>query len=182
MERLAAFPVHADHYQFDICDSTSESCFGLPTADRPVPGVLGSVESGYVTDGSTTVIRTCADLNWHWMELFCSDAAPEFDAAERVMVLLMNIQSGEAIIANMCGVYGSVSLAPGIYTVYILGFSLGHDDMSEIPNPDDWPKERSNAELAALAVYEHYHIVFVSGDITGGKIGTVHGKEDFWAS
>ena len=160
MERLAAFRISAAWYQFNLGDSAAERCPLISKTDKPMPGVFGSLEEGYITNGNAAFFCTCAHLNVHWAELFRSDHVPDFGATERVIAVLLDIQSGEVVITTN-QLDGSAFLTPGVYTTYVLGFSLGRDHVTEIPNPDDWPKgSRSDAELAALTSYEHYQIIF----------------------
>lgn len=178
MEPLTALRIFADHYTFAVHDSEFEPCpqSFLDQDFHPQPGVLGSFSVGYITDGHSILFGTCAHLNSHWIELFFSEQVPDLDGAQRVIVLPLAVSSGEVLVSSL-EVDATIALAPGQYTAYFLGFSLGRDQSSEPP----WPQEIvefTDAEYAARTDFEHYKIVFVPGDTTNGRVGVALGAAD----
>ena len=180
MELLAAFRTFADHYTFYVSDSEAESCppAFLKVSKGPQPGVSGNFAVGYITDGRSILFGTCAHLNVHWIELFRSENRPEFGTAQRVVALPLTVSSGQVDFSTL-ELDASVSMAPGAYMVYFLGFSLGQDQATDPNKSADWAeRELSDTELAARTDFEHYQIVFVPGKPVGGEFGVIHGAPD----
>ena len=180
MKRLAAFSIFADHYVFYVHDSQAEACpESFLEIDSAKAKYFGSYEVGYLSNGKTISYGGCAHLNNYWIELFLCTSIPEFNMAQRVTALPLDVSSGRVCVSNNLSIEPicTVALPPNQYVAYCLGFSLGKDQGSEFPGNIEL-RTLSDSELAARLDYEHYHIVFVPQEKGTVKYGVVHGAPD----
>ena len=181
MERLAGFRISADHYQFFIYDSEAEPCpeYFYEEPDEARTTGVGSYKQGYISDGRSICVCTCAHLNNHWIEVFRADEPPDAGESERTIVLPLEISSGQACFTQLVSFESdcTVELSPGTYNVYVLAFSLDRDRLNDPTKPSDWVEHPlTDEELAARLDYEHYQVVFVSHGAEIPAYGVIHGE------
>lgn len=183
MQLLTEFRIFADHYQFFVYDSDAEYCpesFASEVDGKRTD--IGSDRQGYITNGTTINFHTDAHLNVHWIEIYLANQPPKFGKAERVIALPLQVNSGKIAITTLNSdpkAPKKVAVRPGTWTVYLLAFNLGTDQLfnRRIPRPKSrsgkQPDELTDAQLKANWEFERYQIVLVPGFQT--PIGVLHG-------
>ncbi|BAU13300.1 hypothetical protein LEP3755_38390 [Leptolyngbya sp. NIES-3755] len=179
MQLLAEFRLFADHYQFFVYDAAVDPCpesfYSDPDEKR---SDLGSYRQGFVTNGTTICFGTDAHLNDHWIEVFSSVQIPDFGQAERVIALPLKVDSGKVGITNLLYLrkpVKEVTIDAGIWTVYLLAFSLGSDEFHNrgIERPKLDSDRLTDEQLRNNWEFERYRIVLVPGMQV--PIGVLHG-------
>lgn len=183
MQLLTEFRIFADHYQFFVYDAGVDPCPESFYSDSDEErSDLGSYRHGYITNGSTICFGTDAHLNGHWIEVYTSTQVPNFGKAERVIALPLRIDSGRVAITNLLFLdepIKQVDIRPGVWTIYLLAFNLGTDQLfnRRIPRPESrsgkQPDELTDVQLKANWEFERYQIILVPGFQT--PIGVLHG-------
>lgn len=177
MQLLSEFDLFADHYQFFVYDSESEMCpesFYQERDDQRSD--FGCYEWGFITNGTTINFGTFAHLNCHWIQCYLADQQPDFDQAERVIALPLQINSGKIAINDLISEtpHSEITVTPGLYSVYCLAFNLEIDqDEEAVGTVFEDPAELSESERNARFDAEYYQIVFVPG--TPSEVGVVKG-------
>lgn len=183
MKLMTEFRMFASYYQFYVHDGDSEYCpesFYTEPDDRRTD--IGSYRQGYLTNGRTIHFGTDADLNVHWVEVYLADHSPDFGKTERVIGLPLQVNSGKIVISVLFSEPDpttEVALKPGTWTVYLLAFNLGSDQLFERREPrSDGNSEKdskvlSDEQLKANWEFERYQIILVPGMQT--PIGVLHG-------
>ncbi|NJL10775.1 MAG: hypothetical protein HC908_13080 [Calothrix sp. SM1_7_51] len=144
---------------------------------------VGSYQQGYITNGKTICFVTSAQLHQHWVEIYHSEPVPEFEKAERVIALPLQVSSGKVSVSDLINLgkppTNTIKLNSGQYTLYLLAFNLGIDEYWEWENSDSISDEHgkplTDEELKARLDFERYKLVFVPG--SPQVIGVVYGKE-----
>lgn len=179
---LSEFRINADSYQFFVHDSEAEPCpesfYSDPDEQR---SDVGSYRQGYITNGKTICFITCAQLHQHWVEIYRSEQTPEFEQAERVIALPLQVQSGKVNISDLVNKppVSTIQVDSGQYTLYLLAFNLGIDEYWEWEHSDcisdEHGKPLTDEQLKARHDFERYKLVFVPGNPQ--VLGVVYGKE-----
>lgn len=184
MQLLKEFRLFADHYQFLVYDAEAdplpESFYSDLDDER---SDIGSYRQGYITNGRTICFGTVAHLNDHWIEVYASSQIPDFDQAERVIALPLNIDSGRVGITDLLYLNEpseEILVDPGVWTIYFLAFNLGSDRLWErrVARPERRSErlsdELSDEQLRTNWEFERYRIVLVPG--FQPPIGIIHGE------
>jgi hypothetical protein len=116
------------------------------------------------------------------MEVYLANQPPNFGRAERVIALPLQVNSGKIAITTLNSdpkEQKKVAVQPGTWTVYLLAFNLGTDELfnQRIPRPESrsgkQPNEFTDDQLKANWEFERYQIILVPGFQT--PIGVLHG-------
>lgn len=101
MKLLTEFRLYASYYQFYVHDSKVDTALD----DFGEPGdflhMIGSHRQGYITNDEVVCFGTDAHLNVHWMQVYLANDPPDFDQAERVIALPLQLNSGKAVISGL---------------------------------------------------------------------------------
>ena len=118
------------------------------------------VAQGFAGAPPFRMIKTEADLNDHWVELYASDQAPHFDDWQRVTCVHFRSSTGKVHVMSLIDQVPPISaeIARGDYAVYVAGQNLGIDQRSLGED-----KRLSHAEIAARKDLEWYRIFLVPG-------------------
>jgi hypothetical protein len=177
MQLLSEFDLFADHYQFFVYDSESEMCpesfYEEPDDQR---SDFGCYDWGFITNGTTINFGTFAHLNSHWIQCYLADQQPDFEQAERVIALPLQVDSGKIAISDLISEapYTEITVMPGLHAVYCLAFNLEIDqDEEAVGNKFEDPTGLSESERRARFEAEYYQIVFVPG--APSEVGVVKG-------
>ena len=151
---LGAARLFADHYQIIVCDDPSR-----PMTDEE-SWTDEKVAQGFAGAPPFRMIKTEADLNDHWVELYASDQAPHFDDWQRVTCVHFRSSTGKVHVMSLIDQVPPISaeIARGDYAVYVAGQNLGIDQRSLGED-----KRLSHAEIAARKDLEWYRIFLVPG-------------------
>jgi hypothetical protein len=151
---LGAARLFASHYQLVVCDDPSKQLEKEDNwnADKARQGFAGS--PGF------RMIRTEADLNDHWIELYASDDPPSIADWQRITCVHFRSTTGKVHVMSVVGNVPVISaeIGEGDYAVYVAGQNLGID---QLKLGED--RRLSDAELAARKDLEWYRIFVVPG-------------------
>jgi hypothetical protein len=171
MRLLKEFRISASYYQFFVHDSQADfnpESFSSVTDDQHCD--VGSERQGYLTNGQTICFGTLAHLNVHWVEIFLSQQIPDFNKAERVIALPLQVNSGKVRVSVLFAdrkPVAEILIPAGTWTVYLLAFNLGSDSLflrgSPRPKAESVEGELSDEQLKARLDYERYKLVLVPG-------------------
>jgi len=151
MEHLGSSRIFASNYQLMFTDSMS----------REITEEMNWNDEkslrGYAGDIHTVLVGTEADLNDHWVDLYLTDTAPNFDKYQRVVCLYFSNETGKLLVSSVIDDEPSIEaeLKKGDYTIYVTANNLGVDQLSlgeDAELSDEEYKERLDLERYSIFV------------------------------
>ena len=145
--------IFADHYQFYIHDSQYDH-INDPNLDWEIDQ---GYENNYRASEKGIYVGTVAHLNDHRVRIFINEI-PKKDKYERVFEHSINIASGKIQIDSPSSIGMDptiIEIAPGVYTIFVCGNSIGKDLFSY---GDTYDEDMDDEDFLKLELFEYYDI------------------------